>query len=117
MNPRSAPEYYRWVLQNLYRYIRLLTTVVGKKRLHSREVVVIRKTLSTWVYLYIYIDQKRMIYLLWEISLDDRYLFSKEVQQVEALPYSMLWYTTNFLGVGRIPIDIIAVPVSQLGGE
>ena len=46
-----------------------------------------------------------------------RDFFSKDVQQGEGLPESMLRYTTNFLGVSRIPTYIIAVPVAQLGGE
>ena len=116
-NTHSAPAEYRGILQTLSSYIRLLTTVMDKKSVHRREVVAIIKKLRTRVYLYIYIYQKRMIYLLWEISLNARDLFSREVQQGEALPEYMLWYTTNFLGVGRIPTDIIAVPVAQLGGE
>ena len=67
--------------------------------------------------LYVDIEQKSIIHLLWAIFLDSRDLFSKEVQQGEALPESMLRYTTNFLEVGCIPTDIIAFPVAQLGGE
>ena len=39
------------------------------------------------------------------------------MQQVEALPDSMLRYTKNFLGVGNTPTDIITVPVTHLGRE
>ena len=91
--------------------------MVGKKSVYTSEVVVIKKTLRTGMDLYVDIEQKSIIHLLWAIFLDSRDLFSKEVQQGEALSESMLRYTTNFLEVGCIPTDIIAFPVAQLGGE
>ena len=45
----------------MFSYIRLLTTVVGKKIVHMREVFVIRKTLRTRMDLYVEIKQKRTI--------------------------------------------------------
>ena len=116
-NPHSAPSEYRGILQTLPVYIRLLTTVVSKKSVHTREVVVIRKTLITRMDPYVDIEQKRIIYLVWEIFWGTRDLFSEEVKHGEALSESMLWYPENFLGVGRIPTDIVSVPVAQLGGE
>jgi hypothetical protein len=47
--------------------------------------------------------------------LDSRDFFAQEVQPGEPLPESQLRYTTNFIGVGRIPTDIMGVPVSQFG--
>ena len=91
--------------------------MVVKKIVHLKEMVVIRNTPRTRMNIYVDIDQKRIIYLLWVIFLDARDLFLKEVQHGEALPESMLRYTNNFLGVGRIPTDIITVPVDQLVGE
>ena len=91
--------------------------MVGKKSVYMREAVVIRKTLRTRMDRYFDIEQKSIIHLLWAIFLDARDFFSKEVQQGEALPESMLRYTTNFLEVGRIPTDITAVLVAQFGGE
>ena len=79
--------------------------------------MVIRKTLITRMDPYVDIEQKRIIYLVWEIFWGTRDLFSEEVKQGEALSESMLWYPENFLGVGRIPTDIVSVPVAQLGGE
>ena len=83
--PHSAPGYYRRLLQTLSSYIKLLTTVVGKKRVHLREVVVIRKSLRTRMDIYVDIEKKMIIYLLWAIFLDTGYLFSKEVQLGKAL--------------------------------
>ena len=74
------------IFHTLSRYIKLLTTVVGKKSVYMSEVVVIRTTLRTRMDLYVDIEQKRIIHLLWAIFLVSRDLFSKEVQQGEALP-------------------------------
>ena len=91
--------------------------MVGKKIVHLREVELIRKTLRTTMGIYLDIDHKSIIYLLWAIFLDAQYLFSNKEQQGEALPESILRYTTKYLGVRRIPIDMISVPVAQLGVE
>ena len=68
------------------RYVQLLTMVVGKKSVYKREAVVTRKILSNRMNIYVNIEQKRITYLLWEKFSDARDLFSKEVQQGEALP-------------------------------
>ena len=60
--------------------------VVGKKSVYKREAVVTRKILSNRMNIYVNIEQKRITYLLWEKFSDARDLFSKEVQQGEALP-------------------------------
>jgi hypothetical protein len=67
--------------------------------------------------LYVDIGPRKILYLLWSIFLDARDFFSMEVQTGETLPESQLRYTTNFIGVGRIPTDIIGVPVEQFGVE
>ena len=46
--------------------------MVGKKSVHTREVVVIRKTLRTRMDLYVGIEHKSIIYILWAIFLDAR---------------------------------------------
>jgi hypothetical protein len=66
----------------------------------------------------IYVDNpQKIMYLLWSIFLDAREFFSQEVHSGEPLPESRLRYTTNFIGVGRIPTDIMGVPISQFGLE
>jgi hypothetical protein len=47
--------------------------------------------------------------------LDARAFFAHQVGPTEQLPESQLRYTTNFLGVGRIPMDIMGVPLEQFG--
>ena len=64
------------ILQTLSSYIQLLTTVVVKKSVHMREMVVIRKILRIRMDLYIDIEKKMIIYLLWEIFLGARGFFS-----------------------------------------
>jgi hypothetical protein len=49
--------------------------------------------------------------------LDAREFFSHQVGPTERIPESQLRYTTNFLGVGRIPLDIMGVPVTQFGAS
>jgi hypothetical protein len=67
--------------------------------------------------LYVDIGPQKILYLLWAIFLDARDFFSIEVQSGEPLPESQLRYTTNCIGVGRIPTDIMGVPVTQFGVE
>jgi hypothetical protein len=65
--------------------------------------------------LYIDVGPREIIYLLWAIFLDAREFFALQVGPNEATPESQLRYTTNFLGVGRIPMDIMGVPLEQFG--
>jgi hypothetical protein len=67
--------------------------------------------------IYVDIDPQKILYLLWLIFLDAREFFSQEVHSGEPLPESQLRYTTNFIGVGRIPTDIMGVLISQFGLE
>jgi hypothetical protein len=114
--PNVIPGDYHGLLQVLSSYIKLLTTVVGSRSsAHTREVIAIQKKLRTWMDLYVDIGPRKILYLLWAIFLDARDFFSMEVQTGEPLPESQLRYTTNFIGVGRIPADIMGVPVEHLG--
>jgi hypothetical protein len=115
--PNAIPGDYHGLLQVLSSYLKLLTTVVGSRSAHTKEVVAIRKKLRTRMDLYVNIGPKKILYLLWAIFLDARDFFSREVQTGEPLPESQLRYTTNFIGVGRIPTDIMGVPVEQFGVE
>jgi hypothetical protein len=114
-SPSPAPSDYPGLLQLLSNYIRLLTVVVGTRSAHTREVVAIRKKLRVKVDLYIDVGPREIIYLLWAIFLDAREFFAHQVGPTEDLPESQLRYTTNFLGVGRIPLDIMGVPMDQFG--
>ena len=60
---------------------------------------------------------KEIIYLLWAIFLDAREGFSQQVGDTETAPGSQLKYTTSFLGVDRIPMDILGVPLAQFGAS
>jgi hypothetical protein len=115
--PNAIPGDYHGLLQVLSSYLKLLTTIVGSRSAHTREVVSIRRKLRTRMDLYANIGHRKILYLLWAIFLDARDFFSKEVQPGEPLPESQLRYTTNFIGVGRIPTDIMGVPVDQFGIE
>jgi hypothetical protein len=114
-SPNAIPQDYHGLLQVLSSYIKLLKTVVGSRSAHAREVVAIRKKLRTRMDLYVSIGPRNILYLLWAIFLDAREFFSQEVQPGEPLPESQLRYTTSFIGVGRIPTDIMGVPVAQFG--
>jgi hypothetical protein len=113
--PSPAPRDYHSLLQVLSNYIRLLTVVLGTQSAHTREVVAIRRKLRVKIDLYIDVGPREIIYLLWAIFLDAREFLSHQVGPMDALPESQLRYTTNFLGVGRIPMDIMGVPLSQFG--
>jgi hypothetical protein len=112
-SPSSSPKTYHGCLQLLSNYIKLLSEVVGSRSAHLREVVAIRRKLRQKVDLYIDMGPKEIIYLLWAIFLDAREVFSAQVTDAEMAPESQLKYTTSFLGVGRIPMDILGVPLAQ----
>jgi hypothetical protein len=115
--PTPAPQDYHGLLQLLSNYVRLLTVLIGTRSAHTREVVAIRKKLRAKVDLYIDIGPRQILYLLWAIFLDAREFLAQQIEPTEALPESQLKYTTNFLGVGRIPMDIMGVPVAQFGAN
>jgi hypothetical protein len=115
--PSTSPKSYHGCLQLLSNYIRLLTELVGLRSTHLREVVAIRRKLRQKVDLYIDMGPKEILYLLWAIFLDAREVFSHQIDDLEGIPESQLKYTTGFLGVGRIPMDIIGVPVQQFGAD
>jgi hypothetical protein len=63
--------------------------------------------------LYIDVGPREIIYLLWAIFLDAHEFLSYQVGPTYRLPESQLPCTTNFLGVERIPLDIMGVPMDQ----
>jgi hypothetical protein len=86
--------------------------IVSPRSAHTREVVAIRRKLRTKVDLFINVWPREITYLLWAIFLDARDFFAhQQVGLTEQLPESQLRCTTNFLGVGRIPMDIMGVPL------
>jgi hypothetical protein len=115
--PTPAPQDYHGLLQLLSNYVRLLTVLIGTRSAHTREVIAIRRKLRAKVDLYIDIGPREILYLLWAIFLDSREFLSQQVDPTDPLPESQLRYTTNFLGVGRIPMDIMGVPVAQFGAS
>jgi hypothetical protein len=116
-SPSSSPKTYHGCLQLLSNYIKLLSEIVGSRSAHLREVVAIRRKLRQKVDLYIDMGPREILYLLWAIFLDAREIFSQQVEDNETAPESQLKYTTSFLGVGRIPMDILGVPVVQFGAN
>jgi hypothetical protein len=116
-SPSPAPRDYHGMLQLLSNYIRLLGVLVGTRSSHAREVIAIRRKLRERIDLYIDVGPREIIFLLWAIFLDAREFFSHQVGPTEPLPESQLRYTTNFIGVGRIPMDIMGVPLTQFGAQ
>jgi hypothetical protein len=116
-SPSPAPQDYHGLLQLLSNYVRLLGVLVGTRSAHTKEVVAIRRKLREKVDLYINIGPREIVFLLWAIFLDAREFFAHQVGPLETLPESQLRYTTNFIGVGRIPIDIMGVPLDQFGAH
>jgi hypothetical protein len=114
-SPSPVPQDYHGLLQLLSNYIRLLKVLIGTRSAHTREVVAIRHKLRAKVDLFIDVGPREIIYLLWAIFLDAREFLSHQVGPTDDLPESQLRYTTNFLGVGRIPLDIMGVPMTQFG--
>jgi hypothetical protein len=88
-------------VQLLSNHVRLLVTVVGSRSAHTREVIAMRRKLR------VKIDP------IWAIFLYALEFFSQQIGPMEPLPESQLRYTTGFLGLGRIPIDILGVPLAQ----
>jgi hypothetical protein len=115
--PSTSPKSYHGCLQLLSNYIKLLTEVVGLRSAHLREVIAIRSKLRQKVDLYIDMGPKEILFLLWAIFLDAREVFSRQIGDTDTVPESQLKYTTSFLGVGRIPMDILGVPVAQFGAS
>jgi hypothetical protein len=113
--PSPAPQDYHGLLQLLANYQRLLVVLVGSKSAHTREVTAMRRKLRAKIDLYAGIGPREILYLLWAIFLDAREFFSQQIAANEPCPESQLRYTTSFLGIGRIPIDIMGVPLSQFG--
>jgi hypothetical protein len=113
--PSPAPQDYHGLLQLLANYQRLLVVLVGSKSAHTREVTAMRRKLRAKFDLYAGIGPREIIYLLWAIFLDAREFFSHQIGANEPFPESQLRYTTSFLGIGRIPVDIMGVPMAQFG--
>jgi hypothetical protein len=116
-NPSTSPKSYHGCLQLLSNYIKLLTEIVGLRSGHLREVIAIRSKLRQKVDLYIDMGPKEILFLLWAIFLDAREMFSHQIEDSDDVPESQLKYTTSFLGVGQIPMDILGVPVAQFGAN
>ena len=95
--PNAYTRDYHGILQALSIYIHLLTIVVGSRSAHTREVAASREKLRTRMDLYVNIDPKMIIYLLWEIFLDARGFFSGKVQLGEPLLESQLIYKKIYL--------------------
>jgi hypothetical protein len=56
-----------------------------------------------------------IIFQLGAIFLDAREFVSYQVGSTKVLPELQLWYTTKFIGVGRIPMHIMGIPLEQFG--
>jgi hypothetical protein len=115
--PSTSPKSYHGCLQLLSNYIKLLTEIVGLRSTHLCEVIAIRRKLRQKVDLYIDMGPREILFLLWAIFLDAREVFSQQIEDTDAVPESQLKYTTSFLGVGRIPMDILGVPIAQFGAD
>jgi hypothetical protein len=115
--PSTSPKSYHGCLQLLSNYIKLLTKVVGLQSTHLCKVMAIGRKLGQKVDLYINMGPREILFLLRAIFLDAREAFSQQIQDTDAIPEFQLKYTTSFLWVGRIPMDILGVPVSQFGGD
>jgi hypothetical protein len=114
-SPSPAPQDFHGLLQLLSNYIQLLTVIIGPQSAHTRKVVAIWRKLRVMVNLFIDIGPREILFLLWAIFLDAREFLAQQVADGDKLPESQLRYTTNFLGVGRIPMDIMGVPTTQFG--
>jgi hypothetical protein len=112
-SPSPAPCDYHSLLQLLSNYIRLFEAVVRARSRHKKEVVAIQATLRRRMDLFIGIGPKEILYLVWAIFLDASEFFAHQIEDTDDLPESQLHYTTNFLGEGRIPTNLLGVPLSQ----
>jgi hypothetical protein len=113
--PSPAPQDYHGLLQLLSNNMGLLVTLVGSRSAHTQEVIAMRRKLRANIDLYVGIGPQEIIYLLWAIFLNAREFFSQQIGRTEPLPESQLRYTTRLLRLGRIPIDIMGVPLAQFG--
>jgi hypothetical protein len=113
--PSPAPKDYHGLLQLLSNYIRLLKATAGIKCKHLEEVTAIRRTLRNRVDLFVDVKAREIIFILWAIFLDAREFFSHQIEDAASIPESQLKYTTAFLSLGRVPADILGVPLEQFG--
>jgi hypothetical protein len=113
--PSPAPKDYHGLLQLLSNYVRLLKAVAGMKCKHIEEVTAMRRTLRNRVDLFVDVKPREIIFILWGIFLDAREFFSYQIDDTVPVPESQLKYTAAFLSLGRVPTDILGVPLEQLG--
>jgi hypothetical protein len=113
--PSPAPHDYHGLLQLLSNYIRLLKAIAGIRCKHLEEVTAIQRALRNRVDLFVDIKSREIIFILWAIFLDAREFFSHQIEDSAPVPESQLKYTTTFLSLGRIPSNIMGVPLEQFG--
>jgi hypothetical protein len=113
--PSPAPKDYHGLLQLLSNYIRLLKATAGIQCKHLQEVTAIRRTLRSRVDLFVDVKCREIIHILWAIFLDAREFFSHQIDDSAPIPESQLKYTAAFLSLGRVPGDIMGVPLEQFG--
>jgi hypothetical protein len=113
--PSPAPKDYHGLLQLLSNYIRLLKAVAGIKCKHLEEVTAMWRTLRSRVDLFVDVKAREIIFILWAIFLDAKEFFSHQIDDAAPVPESQLKYTAAFLSLGRVPADILGVPLEQFG--
>jgi hypothetical protein len=113
--PSPASKDYHGLLQLRSNYIRLLKITAGIKSKHLEEVTAIRRTLRSRVDLFVDVKARKIIFILWAILLDAREFFSQQIEDADPIPESQLKYTAAFLPLGRVPADIMGVPLEQFG--
>jgi hypothetical protein len=109
--PSLVPKDYHGLLQLLSNYVRLLKAVAGIKCKHLEEVTAMRQTLRNRVDLFVDVKSQEIIFILWAIFLDAREFFLHQIMDAAIFPKSQLKYTATFLSLGRVPVDILGVPL------
>ena len=113
--PSPAPKDYHGLLQLLSNYVRLLKAAAGMKCKHLEEVTAMRRTLRNRVDLFVDVKPREIIFILWAIFMDAREFFSYQIEDAAPVPESQLKYTAACLSLGRVPADILGVPLEQFG--
>jgi hypothetical protein len=111
--PNPAPRDYHGLLQLLLNHVQLLKATAGIKCKHLKEATAIRCTLCSRVDLFVNIKTQEIVFILWAIFLDAREFSSYQIDNTPPISECQLKYTATFLLLGRIPSDILGVPLEQ----
>jgi hypothetical protein len=96
-----------------YSFCRIWKATTRIKCKHLEEVTAIRHTLQSRVDLFVDEETREIVFMA--IFLDAREFFSHQTNNTSPIPEPQLKYMAALLSLGRIPSNILGVPLEQFG--